>query len=384
MMFAFDERMASLGWRDFPFRIDVVPEIIAGEQRIIGPLIRQLRTGSIVIIEGGPGTGKTHVLRYLLHKLRSSESFLPCLISEPMDTKILSRVLTNLVSRNTAQETGPPPTLIDDLAEMMRSFCETRRIRIVLLVDEAQTLAPHKGDPDEVVAEKRKTVQWLRVLSDLPGVVVFLAGLSGFGRALTNIFTPLGERVTLRMSLERGGRHGPEVLTREETRELIQRRIEFVEGAGIAPFTEDAIDAIHQHTRGYPRSTLRLCESILSVAFQENVPGGDRITGDFVRQVIRQRPSPPKEAALVPSPTDYTRFMEEVEEVWGDEEGDELTAIQRDILALVKKLRKVTSAVVAEELGIAKGTASNELKKLYDMRKLRRRKSYRGFEYLPN
>jgi DNA-binding Lrp family transcriptional regulator len=73
---------------------------------------------------------------------------------------------------------------------------------------------------------------------------------------------------------------------------------------------------------------------------------------------------------------------EEPVDGWVDD-SNEITAIQRDILSLVRQKHRATSALVAEELGIAKGTASNELKKLYDMRKVHRRKSYRGYEYLP-
>ncbi len=46
-------------------------------------------------------------------------------------------------------------------------------------------------------------------------------------------------------------------------------------------------------------------------------------------------------------------------------------------------MKCITSAIVAEEVGITKGTAANELKKLHDREKLQRRKGYRGFEYLP-
>ncbi|MFX1405245.1 MAG: hypothetical protein ACFE9D_12370, partial [Promethearchaeota archaeon] len=89
---------------------------------------------------------------------------------------------------------------------------------------------------------------------------------------------------------------------------------------------------------------------------------------------------------LAPSTIDQTRFIEtspeEEDEIWF-EEFDELTATQREIITITKELKRVTSAVVAEEIGITKGTASNELKKLYDMQKIQRRKGYRGYEYLP-
>ncbi len=388
-MFAIDERMKSLGWWDFPFRIDVMPEVFAGEKRIITPLMTQLRTGNIILIEGRAGTGKTHVLRWFLQKLNTTTNMIPCSISEPVDTRILSSALTNLVARNTMKESGPPPDLIDSLSENIQEFYIKKHRRIILLIDEGQTLAIEVGDSEAVVAEKRKTVQWLRHLSDSPAVVLFMAGLTGFQKALTNIFGPLAERVTYKMMLERRVAGGHiEVLTREETEELIRQRIEYFGGTDISPFTLGAIDKIHKHTRGYPRPTLRLCESIITDAFQDGNPAGDRITSDYVLQIIHQQPSLPEETTLVPSASDESRFTKSEREIEldsfmaSDPEG--ITAIQRDILTLIHKLKKATSAVVAEELGIAKGTASNELKKLYDLRKLRRRKAQRGFEYHPN
>jgi type II secretory pathway predicted ATPase ExeA len=388
-MFAIDERMKSLGWWDFPFRIDVMPEIFAGEERIISPLMMQLRTGNIILIEGRAGTGKTHVLRWFLNKLNTSTNMIPCSISEPVNTHILSTALTNLISRNTMKESGPPPELIDTLSENVQEFYVKKQRRIILLVDEGQTLALEVGDSESLIAEKRKTIQWLRHLSDSPAVVLFMAGLTGFQKALTNIFGPLAERVTYQMKLERRVAGGHlEVLTRAETEELIRLRIGHFGGEGIVPFTAGAIDEIHKHSRGYPRPTLRFCENIITLAFQEDNPAGDRITSDFVLQAMRQQPSPPEETTLVPSSTDGTRFVKSEQEMeldaYIESDVDGLTAIQRDILDLIHKLRKATSAVVAEELGIAKGTASNELKKLYDLRKLRRRKAHRGFEYHPN
>jgi type II secretory pathway predicted ATPase ExeA len=386
LLFAFDERIKSLGWRDFPFRMDVLPEVFAGQKRIMAPLMMQLRTGSIVLIEGGRGTGKTHVLRWLQQHLSKSDDMIPCLISEPLTTSILSGALTTMIEKYSVETVGSPPTLLDSLTDMVHEFSQKNHKRVVLLVDEGDALAPRPKEADQARAEKQKTVRWLHVLSDLSSVAVFIAGFTGFSQAITRLFSPFADRVTLHMFLEQPGPNGLEVLTRTETEELVRERIEWFGGRDIAPFTPEAIDAIHAHTHGYPRATLRFLENTLSLAFQEDTPAGDRITRDFIRQVIAQRPSPPPELVQPPLQVARIALAEEESEESAEELPDELaevTAIQRDILSLVKEKHRATSAVVAEELGIAKGTASNELKKLYDMRKVRRRKSYRGFEYLP-
>ncbi len=385
-MFAFDERLKSLGWSDFPFRIDVMPAVFAGQNRLLNPLTVQLRTGNIILIEGGRGTGKTHILRWFNDSLSKSKGMVPLLISEPLNSTILSRALISLMNNQLIQKNKTVPTLVDVMAAKVRAFYKQSKQRIVLLIDDGQSLALSQEDSEAIESEKRKTVRWLRVLSDLPAMVVFVAGLSGFSQALTSIFPPVAERVTLEFALETEGPDGVEVLTVKETEQMIRERIRHFGGKGLTPFNSEAIEEIHLHTRGYPRSTLRFCENIISMAFQEDTPAGDRITREFVQQVIKQRPSPPPVTTLVPTALDQTRFIETSpaieEEEWFDE-FDELTATQREILTITKELKRVTSAVVAEEIGITKGTASNELKKLYDKQKLQRRKGYRGFEYLP-
>jgi type II secretory pathway predicted ATPase ExeA len=385
-MFAFDERLKSLGWSDFPFRIDVMPEVFAGQKRLLNPLTVQLRTGNIVLVEGGRGTGKSHILGWMADFLLTSKKFVPCLISEPLDSAILAETLMALLKEQLMIKVKMIPDRVDILAKQLRKFYKQHKQRIVLLIDDGQSLALTQDDSEKEEKEKRKTVRWLRVLSDLPAMVVFIAGLTGFTKALTTIFPPIAERVTLQFALEQEGYHGIEVLNEKETAQLIRQRIAYFGGTGITPFTEEALEEIHVHTRGFPRSVLRFCENILTLAFEDDTPAGDRITSDFVRYVMKQRPSPPPITSLIPSEVDETRFIEtgigdEADEWF--EEFDELTATQREILVLAKDKKSVTSAIVAEEIGITKGTASNELKKLYDREKLARRKGYRGFEYLP-
>ena len=160
-----------------------MPEVCAAEKRIIDPLMVQLHTGNIVLIEGGRGTGKTHVLKWFLRYLSGASNLVPCGISEPLDTHILSTALTTLIKRNTGDKIKTAPVLIDFLVDIIRRFYTKQHRRIVLLLDEGDSLALKEEDSLEVEKEKRKTVRWLRILSDLPAVVVYIAGLTGFSKA---------------------------------------------------------------------------------------------------------------------------------------------------------------------------------------------------------
>src|SRR3989338_7459189 len=60
-------------------------------------------------------------------------------------------------------------------------------------------------------------------------------------------------------------------LSKSETLNLIKKRIEFVSGSDIRPFTPESIDVIYEKTAGYPREVLRFCEEIVQKAVMKNI-----------------------------------------------------------------------------------------------------------------
>jgi hypothetical protein len=64
-------------------------------------------------------------------------------------------------------------------------------------------------------------------------------------------------------------------LTRSETRELVKRRIEWVGGDDIKPFTSDAMERIYEKTGGFPREVIRICNDLVKKAVGNNITAID-------------------------------------------------------------------------------------------------------------
>jgi hypothetical protein len=60
-------------------------------------------------------------------------------------------------------------------------------------------------------------------------------------------------------------------LTVDEVGDLIVKRIENVGGWGHEPFTDDAIDKIHEVTGGNPRDVIKLCDSAVTEATSRGI-----------------------------------------------------------------------------------------------------------------
>jgi len=102
---------------------------------------------------------------------------------------------------------------------------------LVVLFDEA-----HEADVD--------VLEWLRVLGDqVENMSVVVSGLPVFDEKLNELET-FRKRIIAKIELLS--------LTKEETREMIRKRIENIGGNAIAPFDEGVINAIYERTGGFP------------------------------------------------------------------------------------------------------------------------------------
>jgi hypothetical protein len=74
-------------------------------------------------------------------------------------------------------------------------------------------------------------------------------------------------------------------LTSPETRELIKKRIEWMGGEDVKPFTSNSVQFVYDKTNGFPREVLRSCSELLQNALEENI---STIDTEFLKQTSRQ------------------------------------------------------------------------------------------------
>ncbi|MEX2682619.1 MAG: AAA family ATPase [Candidatus Sigynarchaeota archaeon] len=346
------------GWEAFPFSLDLIPEIFAGKERILNPIMQQLAFGSVVYIEGGYGSGKSQILKHMNYKLSKDPAYasryIPVYIPEPLTREVLLSAFGRFGFKRRIERIG-------DLVEELDEFLGGKKY-IILLIDEAQELAVQEKDTPDIIAEKSTTLQWIRALADSRGCKIFLSGLTNFGKRLNEMFRPLEDRVTLKFTLE--------PMDVKTTKELIMERIKHFTTPPqkpLSPFTDDAIEVINVVTGGYPRPILRLCQDVVIDMLANNRESidGNRVllfTGK-TREVMM---SPSMESAIREGKRDLEREMKAIKDQLSYN-ASALNATELQVLKFMATRDEVTPQGVAEGCGITQGTAGNILRKMKEM-----------------
>ncbi len=236
---------------------------------------------AIVLITGPVGIGKTMVLQSFLANLGPRFEF--ALIA---NTRVTANELLKLLLEDLGVEV---PTDADksDLLILFKDYLTeaSREGKMVLVVvDEAQNLAP------EVLKE-------IRMLTNLgqgetQPVQIILVGQPELDETINRPdLAQIRQRIRVNYKLGH--------LTRKETEEYIIHRLA-VAGCSSNVFTSDAVDRIHQGSRGVPRMVNTLAgEALLSafVAGHEMVQPGDieedQDLGFHTEPVPEEVPTPP-------------------------------------------------------------------------------------------
>ncbi len=346
------------GWEAFPFSLDLIPEVFAGKEKILNPIMQQLAFGSVVYIEGGYGSGKSQVLKHMNYKLSKDPAYtsryIPIYIPEPLTREVLLSAFSRFDFKRRIDRIG-------DLVEELDNQLGGKKY-VIFLVDEAQELAVQERDTPDIIAEKGTTLQWIRALADSRGCKIFLSGLTNFGKKLNEMFRPLEDRVTLKFTLER--------MDVKTTKELIMERIRYFTPEpqkSISPFSDDAIEVINVVTGGYPRAILRKCQEAVIDMLSNNRESidGDRILrlSGKTREVIM---SPSMESAMLEGKKDLEREMKAIKEQLAYDPSA-LNTTELQVLMFMATREEVTPQGVADGCSITQGTAGNVLRKLKEM-----------------
>ncbi len=320
-------------WTGNPFTFAITPDLLVGYEEQKATILRGLEEKhKLLLILGPTGSGKTTFSRWLIENL-----------SKEYDTLYVSK---------------PPAQagqFIDIFNEKYSSFLGIGRLRnlyqtpqflnkrltnrrLVVLFDEAQE-------------SSIEVLEWLRVLSDqIENMSVILAGLPVFEENLAIIET-FRKRIAVKTELL--------YLTKEETHELVKKRLRSVGGTGEE--FDGMLDYIYEKSAGFPREVIRICNDIVNSAIVKGA-------AEFLPVIEEKK----EEKPLIPSMSIL----------------DKMTPMQREVLEMLSS-KAMTPGDIANALDLTKyksrqhavRSINNIVKKLQEDGYLERTREDKAFVY---
>ncbi len=215
------------------------------------------------LISGPTGSGKTTLMLWLRSQLMAFKKFYPHYISKPpRSSKELVALFKSFLGFNIIDKVRYGDLSLFGLQKFVVRKLKNKQF--VLLIDEAH---------ESSVAN----LEWVRTIADsIPNLYIIFAGLPIFEKNAETQLPTLFMRITTKTYLNN--------LTKTETESLIQKRIENSGGEGLKPFTNDAVERIHEITGGFPREIIKICDQLVKIAAEKNISSINR---SFIDQIIK-------------------------------------------------------------------------------------------------
>lgn|GEM_PF-1746866 len=317
---------SKFGWKRDPFILRGVlphPSLYVrrkDDHQRLGPFIEALKEGQSVSLVVGPvGSGKSTLLKLFDYELeRVLGNCRVVFIEQPGFTQeqFMKLVLSRI---NSGMANGDKVSLYENLKNWVNG---SRDRRLILMIDEAPEI------PEE-------TGRLIRNLSDMENISFILSGVPDKIAKSMEKMQPLLDR--------KGSEYEVKPFESPElTWELIARRICYAKGdfseLDIRPFTDEAIEKIHEMSGGSPREALRIAHDALRRAMvSKNYEIDEQLVAESGRSVI----------------------------VTEGEILREFSEVQRKIITLLRnKPEGLLIREIYESLGITHNTAKTSLKRL--------------------
>ena len=329
-----------LGWKSNPFTLEIHTECFVPQKDEIDKIISGIENrNKHILITGPTGVGKTTLLKWI--NKRYNSFYIP---KPPLEDKeIITVFRTDILKKGFFKKllNREDDLNLYNLTEQYNDRYKGKQM--LLLIDEAHET-------------RLQTLEWIRSLTEqMEGLTLILSGLPRLKNEYLKHLETLMQRISTDIELKS--------LTREETIELIKKRIDLMRGKGIEPFTIDAAIGIYNQTGGFPREILKMCDSLIDKAIGEN-----KKTIDL--SVIG------KEDNTIPS----KGIKEKLEE---------LTGKQKEIINLISENYPMSPTEIIKNISIkdyktkmhALRAVNNILKRMVDLDILTRKKEGKTFIY---
>ena len=243
------------GLNEKPFAITPDPRYLYMSARHTDALAHLLygisESGGFIQLTGEVGTGKTTLIRSLLEQLPEKADIALILSPQLTTVEFLATIIQELHCPAPAERTVKAH--IDVLnAHLMSAHSEGRRV--VLIVDEAQTLSPELLEQVRLLTNLETSKQKL--------LQIILIGQPELRELLDRPeMRQIAQRIT--------GRYHLEPLRKEDTRTYVSHRLR-VAGAQSDIFTKRAVSALYGYSRGIPRLINVIADRALLAAYTKD------------------------------------------------------------------------------------------------------------------
>jgi len=240
------------GLREKPFSLSPDPRYLFladSHREALAHLLYGIEHGEgFIAITGEVGTGKTTLCRTLLQRIEPGTE-----VAFIFNPQLSALELLQAINA----ELGLPTEALGrrELMEQLNRFLLAKKLegrRVLLLIDEAQNLAPD-------------TLEQVRLLSNLETdtsklIQIILIGQPELDAILESPdLRQLRQRISVRWRLE--------PLSAIETRDYVRHRMRIAAGAARDVFTELALREVHRRSRGIPRLVNLLCDRALLAGY---------------------------------------------------------------------------------------------------------------------
>ncbi|MFQ6010209.1 MAG: AAA family ATPase [Candidatus Aenigmatarchaeota archaeon] len=285
------------GWSGDPFTLKIDPKLFTGYGEQVSALKRHISDKHrIALVTGPTGSGKTSLLKWLKYTI--DDSSLIYVNKPPEKPNEFIGIFTDIFRLSILDKLLRRRPTLHNLPNYVNK--KLRGTHLLLLLDEA-----HETN--------REVMEWLRVLVDqIDSVTLIMAGMPVLERKIREELETLDQRITTRVTLT--------ALKKEDTRTLIQKRIESVGGRDIAPFSDSAINAIFKKTGGFPREVIKLCDKLVKDALSKDLGIIEAANVEAYRefaekvrvdeQTVTFTPKPPSEEQFRNLPYKQKRILE--------------------------------------------------------------------------
>ncbi|MCK4635017.1 MAG: AAA family ATPase [Candidatus Aenigmarchaeota archaeon] len=345
-----------LKWKENPFTLKIDPSLFVGYEDQLKKLISHIREGhKVALVTGSTGSGKTTLLKLMETDLDRDYDVL--YISKPPRKEDLKDIFLSKYKIPFLQRLFGVKVGLHDLHVHLNKKLGQKKL--LMLLDET-----HEADIE--------VLKWLRTISDqVDNMQIVLAGLSTVEDMLRNNLETLRSRIMTHIELIN--------LKREDSRELISKRIKSVGGEDTAPFTEKCVNEIYGLTGGFPREILKICNKLVQKAIEEN-----KLEIDSVNLYLKSESSTEEQEKEEPK--------ESVEIMLKKDFMNDLSYKQRKIIHLLDENKELFPSDIAEKLGFDKykskqhavRSVNNILKRLSKMGYVDRKPMGKGFVYFLN